>query len=192
MIARGRAVLTLGVLCWIVAIVFGSPALYPVAAGLVLVVPLAVVWVRITLRQPHVTRQWRQEDAVWRNDELLEREPGQHAHRLGIELRADRPDPIGLRVDIAGRHTVRSRNEQERHGRQLDRLHPLACAPHERMTRRHLTRHVGAELRGEPAEVVLAERRRDQAVGRPQDSRRVRACTGQSRGNRYPLLDLDA
>jgi hypothetical protein len=41
MTARGRAVLALGVLCWIVAIVFGSPALYPVAAGLVLAVPLA-------------------------------------------------------------------------------------------------------------------------------------------------------
>ena len=51
MTARGRAVLTLGVLCWIVAIVFGSPTLYPVAAGLVIAVPLAVVWVRITLRQ---------------------------------------------------------------------------------------------------------------------------------------------
>jgi uncharacterized protein (DUF58 family) len=74
MTARGRAVLALGVFCWIVAIVFGSPALYPVAAGLVLVVPLAVVWVRITLRQPCVSRRWRQEDAVWRNDDLLERD----------------------------------------------------------------------------------------------------------------------
>ena len=43
MTARGRGVLTLGVLCWIVAIVFGSPTLYPVAAGLVIAVPLAVV-----------------------------------------------------------------------------------------------------------------------------------------------------
>ena len=52
MTSRGRGVLALGVLCWIVAVVFGSAALYPVAAGLVLVVLLALVWVRVTLRQP--------------------------------------------------------------------------------------------------------------------------------------------
>ncbi len=74
MTRRGRAVLALGVFCWIVAVVFGSPALYPVAAGLVLVVPLAAAWVRITLRQPHVSRRWRQEDAVWRKEDLLERD----------------------------------------------------------------------------------------------------------------------
>lgn len=74
MTRRGRAVLVVGVLCWIIAIVFGSTALYPVAAGLVLVVPLAVAWVRITLRQPRVSRRWRQEDAVWRKEDLLERD----------------------------------------------------------------------------------------------------------------------
>ena len=68
MTARGRAVLALGVLCWIVAIVFGSPALYPVAAGLVLVVPLAVGWVRITLRQPQVSRLWSGRSLVERDD----------------------------------------------------------------------------------------------------------------------------
>lgn len=80
MTARGRAVLALGVLCWIVAIVFGSPALYPVAAGLVLAVPLAVAWVRITLRQPHVSRLWPGRDLVERDDVtvkiVLAREPG--------------------------------------------------------------------------------------------------------------------
>jgi uncharacterized protein (DUF58 family) len=74
MTARGRAVLVLGALCWVVAIVFGSPALYPVAAGLVIAVPLAVAWVRITLRHPHVTRHWREKDAVWRKEDLLERD----------------------------------------------------------------------------------------------------------------------
>jgi uncharacterized protein (DUF58 family) len=74
MTARGRAVLGLGVFCWIVAYVFGSSALYPVAAGLVLVVPLAVAWVRITLRQPLLSRRWRQEDAVLRKEDLLERD----------------------------------------------------------------------------------------------------------------------
>src|SRR5205823_67207 len=90
MTARGRAVLVLGVFCWIVAVVFGSPALYPVAAGLVLVVPLAVAWVRITLRQPHVTRRWRQEDAVWRNDDLLERDDV----RIQLELEREPGVPL--------------------------------------------------------------------------------------------------
>jgi uncharacterized protein (DUF58 family) len=80
MTSRGRAVLALGVLGWVVAIVFGSPALYPVAAGLVLVVPLALAWVRITLRQPHVTRRWPREGLLERHDVtvelVLEREPG--------------------------------------------------------------------------------------------------------------------
>jgi uncharacterized protein (DUF58 family) len=80
MTGRGRAVLALGILCWIVAIVFGSPALYPVAAGLVLVVPLAVAWVRITLRQPRASRRWPHENLLERDDVtielVLEREPG--------------------------------------------------------------------------------------------------------------------
>lgn len=80
MTARGRAVLGLGVVCWIAAIVFGSPALYPVAAGLVLAVLLALAWVRIRLRQPHVGRTWPQEELLERDDVtvelVLEREPG--------------------------------------------------------------------------------------------------------------------
>jgi uncharacterized protein (DUF58 family) len=80
MTGRGRAVLALGVLCWIVAVVFGSPALFPVAAGLVLAPPLALVWVRITLRQPHVDRRWRHENLLeggdLRIELVLEREPG--------------------------------------------------------------------------------------------------------------------
>ncbi|HJQ74206.1 MAG TPA: DUF58 domain-containing protein [Gaiellaceae bacterium] len=78
--ARGRAVLVLGVVCWIAAVVFGSRALFPVAAGLVLAVPLALAWVRITLRQPRVRRRWRHESLLERDDAtidlVLEREPG--------------------------------------------------------------------------------------------------------------------
>ena len=112
MTARGRAVLALGVLCWIVAIVFGSPALYPVAAGLVLVVPLAVAWVRITLRQPHVARHWRHENLIERDDDrielVLEREAGiplpnvvahEHVGRLGEE------EEVELRPRGRGRHS---------------------------------------------------------------------------------------
>jgi uncharacterized protein (DUF58 family) len=80
MTARGRAVLGLGIVCWIAAVVFGSRALFPVAAGLVLVVPLALAWVRVTLRQPHVTRRWPHASLLERGDVtvevLLEREPG--------------------------------------------------------------------------------------------------------------------
>jgi uncharacterized protein (DUF58 family) len=80
MTRKGRAVLLLGVVCWIVAVVFGSRALYPVAAGLVLALPLAVAWVRITLRQPRVSRHWPNEELVERNDVavelVLECEPG--------------------------------------------------------------------------------------------------------------------
>ena len=80
MTARGRGVLALGALCWIVAIVFGSVALYPVAAGFVLAVLLAVAWVRITLRQPHLTRRWERQDLIERDDVGIEielgREPG--------------------------------------------------------------------------------------------------------------------
>ena len=80
MTGRGRAVLALGFLCWIVAVVFGSPALFPVAAGLFLAPPLALAWVRITLRQPRVSRHWRHENLLERDDVaielVLEHEPG--------------------------------------------------------------------------------------------------------------------
>jgi uncharacterized protein (DUF58 family) len=95
MTARGRAVLAVGVFCWIVAIVFGSAALYPVAAGLVLVVPFAVAWVRITLRQPHVSRRWRQEDAVWRKEDLLERDD------VWIQIELEREPGIPLPSVVA-------------------------------------------------------------------------------------------
>jgi len=81
MTRRGRAVLGLGVLCWVVAFVFGSRALFPVAAGLVLAVPLALAWVRITLREPRVTRHWLPHEDLYERDDVaielvLEREPG--------------------------------------------------------------------------------------------------------------------
>jgi len=56
MTARGRAVLALGLLVYVAAWVFGSRALYPVAAGLLFAVALAVGWVRLSSRAPHVRR----------------------------------------------------------------------------------------------------------------------------------------
>ena len=80
MTARGRGVLALGAFCWLAAYLFGSRALYPVAAGLVLALPFALAWVRITLRQPRVRRHWPHENLVERGDVeielVLEREPG--------------------------------------------------------------------------------------------------------------------
>jgi uncharacterized protein (DUF58 family) len=107
MTPRGRGVLALGVLCWIVAIVFGSAAIYPVAAGLVLAVLLAVAWVRITLRQPYVSRRWGKDDLLERGEVdvrlELQHEPGvplpsvvahERIGRLGereVELRSEGP-----------------------------------------------------------------------------------------------------
>jgi uncharacterized protein (DUF58 family) len=119
MTSRGRAVLALGVLCWIVAFVFGSPALYPVAAGLVIVVPLAIAWVRITVRQPHVRRRWRHDGVVECDDVgvelVLEREPGpplatvvahERIGRLGEEEVELRPRSRGLHAGSYRLHDV--------------------------------------------------------------------------------------
>ncbi len=111
MTARGRAVLGLGVVCWISAVVFGSRALYPVAAGLTFVVPLALVWVRITLRQPRVTRRWPHENLVERGDVtvelVLEREPGVPLPSVVAHERVGRlaDQGVELRPRGRGRHT---------------------------------------------------------------------------------------
>ncbi len=56
MTRRGRAVAALGVAVYLAAWIFGSHALYPVAFGLVFAAALAVVWVRLSARPPHVHR----------------------------------------------------------------------------------------------------------------------------------------
>ena len=48
MTARGRGILGVGLAVWFVAWLFGSPVLAPAAAGLVLVVPVSVAWVRLS------------------------------------------------------------------------------------------------------------------------------------------------
>ena len=110
MTARGRGVLALGVLCWIVAVVFGSAALYPVAAGLVLVVLLALVWVRVTLRQPRVNRRWGKDGLLERDDVEIElelvREPGVPLPSVVVHERIGRlgEREVELRPDGPGRH----------------------------------------------------------------------------------------
>jgi uncharacterized protein (DUF58 family) len=49
-------VLGLGLVVYLAAWMFGSRALYPVATGLVLAVALALAWVRLSARPPHVSR----------------------------------------------------------------------------------------------------------------------------------------
>jgi len=68
MTQRGRAVLALGLGVYIVAWVFGSRALYPVATGLVFAVALAVAWVRLSARPPYVRRHGAVRDVVEGDD----------------------------------------------------------------------------------------------------------------------------
>jgi uncharacterized protein (DUF58 family) len=110
MTARGRVVLGLGIVCWIAAVVFGSRSLFPVAAGLVLVVPLALAWVRITLRQPHLSRRWPHENLLERCDVtvdlVLEREPGVPLAALVAHERIGKlaEQEVELRSRGRGRH----------------------------------------------------------------------------------------
>jgi uncharacterized protein (DUF58 family) len=71
---RGRAVLALGLVVYAAAWVFGSPALYPVATGLVLAVVLATAWVRLASRPPHVSRHGAARDVLEGDDVRVELE----------------------------------------------------------------------------------------------------------------------
>ena len=68
MTKRGRSVLALGVVVYFAAWIFGSRALYPVATGLVFAVGLAVGWVRLSARPPHVRRHGAARDVVEGDD----------------------------------------------------------------------------------------------------------------------------
>jgi uncharacterized protein (DUF58 family) len=68
MTSRGRAVLALGFVVYLAAWVFGSRALYPVATGLVLAVLLALAWVRLSARPPHVHRHGATRDVIEGDD----------------------------------------------------------------------------------------------------------------------------
>jgi len=111
MTSRGRAVLALGVFCWIIAVVFGSRALFPVAAGLVLAVPIALAWVRITLRQPRVSRHWLPHENLHERDDVaielvLEREPGMPLPSVVAHERIGQlgEEEVELRPRGRGRH----------------------------------------------------------------------------------------
>jgi uncharacterized protein (DUF58 family) len=94
MTRRGRAVLAVGVLVYVVAWVFGSRALYPVAAGLVLAVVLAVAWVKLSARPPHVRRYGIGSDAIEGQDVWI---------HLDIDATSPVPPPTLVAVERAGR-----------------------------------------------------------------------------------------
>lgn len=68
MTERGRAVLALGLFVYLMAWVFGSRALYPVATGLLFAVALAVGWVRLSTRPPLVRRHGAARDVIEGDD----------------------------------------------------------------------------------------------------------------------------
>lgn len=68
MTPRGRAVLALGLLVYVVAWIFGARALYPVSIGLVLAVAIAAAWVGLSARPPHVSRHGATRDALEGDD----------------------------------------------------------------------------------------------------------------------------
>ena len=71
---RGRAVLALGLLVYVVAWIFGSRALYPVATGLVFAVVAAVAWMRLSARAPLVRRHGAGHDLLEGEDVRVELE----------------------------------------------------------------------------------------------------------------------
>ena len=74
MTSRGRAVLALGLAVYVVAWIFGSRALYPVAVGLVLAVAAAALWIGLSARPPFVRRGGTMRDAVEGDDVCIELE----------------------------------------------------------------------------------------------------------------------
>jgi uncharacterized protein (DUF58 family) len=94
MTARGRAVLALGLLVYVVAWVFGSRALYPVATGLALAVALAVAWVRLALRTPDVRRHGAARDVTEGEDVRID---------LVLHTTSPVPPPTLVAIERLGR-----------------------------------------------------------------------------------------
>jgi uncharacterized protein (DUF58 family) len=90
---RGRLVLALGVFVYVVAWIFGSKPLYPVAVGLLLAVLLAWTWVGVTNRPLRVRRKLPEHDVLEGEDVRIEVE---------IEPTAALPPPSVTCVDRLG------------------------------------------------------------------------------------------
>jgi uncharacterized protein (DUF58 family) len=94
MTRRGRAVLALGVAVYVVAWIFGSKALYPVAAGLVLAAALAYGWVRLSARPPVVRRNGAGREVLEGDDVRID---------LEVETRSAVAPPTLVAAERAGR-----------------------------------------------------------------------------------------
>jgi uncharacterized protein (DUF58 family) len=88
MTRRGAAVLAIGLVVLVVAWLFGSTALFPIAAGFVLAVPAAVLWVRVARQRLAVTRSWDGHGVV-------------EGHDVRVDLRVEPSSRIPLPVAIA-------------------------------------------------------------------------------------------
>lgn len=105
MTRRGRAVLAIGLLVWIVAWLFGSRALFPVAAGFVLAVLAGVAWVRLSRQPLAASRSWGGHGLVEGDDV-----------RIMVRIRPSSriPFPVAVAHDVVGRlgeHTIELRRE---------------------------------------------------------------------------------
>ena len=97
--SRGRAILVLGAASWLVAVLAGSHALYPLGIGLVAMTVLGLAWVRRALRRPALTRR-RPPHALVEGDDLrieLLLEPGSR-FPLPTVVAADRAGALGERT----------------------------------------------------------------------------------------------
>jgi uncharacterized protein (DUF58 family) len=94
MTPRGRAVLALGPVVYVVAWVFGSRALYPVSVGLIVAVALAVGWVRLSARRPNVRRRGPAHDVFEGDDVRME---------LDVEATSLVPPPTLVAIERAAK-----------------------------------------------------------------------------------------
>jgi hypothetical protein len=108
---RGRAVLALGLVVYVVAWIFGSRALYPVATGLVFAVGAAVAWIRLSARAPVVRRHGTGHDLLEGDDVRIE---------LEVVPRSSVPPPTLVAHEALGRLGER-RVDLARAGRRLHR-----------------------------------------------------------------------
>ena len=94
MTRRGRAVLALGFAVYLVAWIFGSRALYPVAAGLVAAVLLADAWVKLSSRPPYVHRHGVRREVLEGEDVRVD---------LDVRIPSAVPAPSVVAVEAAGK-----------------------------------------------------------------------------------------
>ena len=76
-------------------------------------------------------------------------------------------------------------------GGRLDGLDVLARALHERVPRVELARHIRAEIRGDPDQLLARQRLPQELVRNPERGGRVRAPSAEPRRDRHALPDRD-